>query len=68
MRIDFLSSGTISDLSHQNHDVNAHSILTIQKDWVIYGTPIADLSDDGARLFPIRSWGRFRNKRRKRRV
>ena len=47
----FSLSGTISDLSHQNHDVNAHSILSIQKDWVIYGTPIADLSDDGSASF-----------------
>ena len=47
----FSLSGTISDPSHQNHDVNAHSILSIQKDWVIYGTPIADLSDNGSLSF-----------------
>ena len=47
----FSLSGTISDPSHQNHDVNAHSILSIQKDWVIHGTPIADLNDDGSLSF-----------------
>jgi hypothetical protein len=47
----FSLSGTISDPSHQNHDVNAHSILSIQKDWVIYGTPVADLSENESLSF-----------------
>jgi hypothetical protein len=47
----FSLSGTISDPEHQYHDVNAHSILSIQNDWVIYGTPIANFSVDGSPSF-----------------